>query len=77
MIKTQEQMQGISMVVAAEMQRQGVESVSLVADNGKSGDAAVRVWRYVDVLVATTNGGAIWEDDADFTTLVAAEGITL
>ena len=57
----------------------GIETVTHLGDNGKTGDARVTVYQLGDVRVADTNGDPVWEesDHAAFNELLESEGISL
>ena len=68
-----------SIGIAVEARKAGITTVTLLGDNGKSGDARVTVYQLGDVRVADTNGDPIWEesDHAAFAELLESEGISL
>lgn len=66
-----------SIGIATEARRAGIASITYLADNGKTGDAKVTIYRVGDVRVADTNGDPVWEeaDPAAFAELLASEGM--
>jgi len=68
-----------SVGIAYEARQAGITSVTLLGDNGKSGDARVTVYQLGDVRVAETNGDPVWEEQCrvTFAELLESEGISL
>ena len=65
--------------IVIEARKAGLDTVTKLGDNGKSGDAKVTIYRLGDVRVADTNGDPIWEesDPSGFSELLESEGINL
>lgn len=65
--------------IRAQARKDNISTVTELADNGKTGDARVTVYRFGDVRVADTNGDPVWEesDPAAFAELMESEGINL
>lgn len=68
-----------SISIRSAAEKLGLEEITLLGDNGKSGDARVTVYELDDVRVAATNGDPVWEesDPAGFAELLESEGINL
>jgi hypothetical protein len=65
--------------IAHHAKLDGITTVTLLGDNGKSGDARVTVYQFGAVRVANTNGDPVWEeqDRATFAELLENEGIAI
>ncbi len=63
--------------IAIEARAAGINLITELATNGKSGDAKITIYQVGDVRVADTNGDPIWEeqDRAAFAELLDTEGI--
>ena len=59
--------------------KEGLDTVTRIGSNHKTGDALVEVFQFGDARVAGTNADSIWEesDPAEFAALLQAEGIVL
>jgi hypothetical protein len=57
----------------------GIDFITPLGDNGKTGDARVNVYQFGDVRVADTNGDPVWEesDHAGFAELLEWAGVKL
>ena len=68
-----------SIGIAHEARKAGITTVTLLGDNGKSGDARVAVFQLGEVRVAETNGDPVWEEQcrATFADLLESEGICI
>lgn len=65
--------------IVTEARKAGLDTVTKLGTNGKTGDAKVTIYRLGDVRVADTNGDPIWEesDHSGFSELLESEGINL
>ena len=68
-----------SIGIAHEARKAGITTVTLLGDNGKTGDARITVYQLGDVRVADTNGDPVWEEQcqATFADLLESEGICI
>ena len=65
--------------IVIEARKAGLDTVTKLGTNGKTGDAKVTIYRFGAVRVADTNGDPIWEesDPSSFAELLESEGINL